>query len=108
MRSEMSHLNPIAYIESYALEHNNCSFVVSFNEGDSYECVYDNGEYVDNEEPPDSPCYEEWYEIDLFVKRVIKSGPNKDPRYDYVIISERHMPSQVRCGSEVVFELERE
>lgn len=95
-------------IESYLYNHDwESTYEITFPEGDVYRCVWENGEYVDNDEELDSPEYEEWYELDFRVLEVVKEGPNKDPRYDYVMVSRKRMPSLVTCGGKVVYRAER-
>lgn len=94
-------------IEGYLCDHDwGSAYEITFPEGDVYRCVWENSEYVDNDEELDSPEYEEWYELDFRVLEVVKEGPNKDPRYDYVMVSRKRMPSLVTCGGEVVFRAE--
>jgi hypothetical protein len=98
----------IGKIERYALDYPDNLMTVSFPEGDSYECIWDNGEYIDNEEDPSSSTYEEWYELDFHVEKILKPGPNKDPRYEYISISEKHMPSSVTSNGAVLYESKKE
>lgn len=94
-------------IEGYLCDHDwGNTYEITFPEGDVYRCVWENSEYVGNDEELDSPEYEEWYELDFRVLEVVKEGPNKDPRYDYVMVSRKRMPSLVTCGGEVVFRAE--
>jgi hypothetical protein len=93
-------------IVDFALANLDVCYVVTFQEGDSYECQWVNGEYVDNEEEVGSSAYEEWYELDFAARRVIRPGQNKDPRYDYISISEKHMPRSVTCGDVVLYNAE--
>lgn len=94
-------------IETYLCGHDwESAYEITFPEGDVYRCVWENGEHVDNDEELGSSDYEEWYELEFRVLEVVKAGPNKDPRYDYVMVSRKRMPSLVRCGDEVVYRAE--
>lgn len=94
-------------IETYLCGHDwESAYEITFPEGDACRCVWENGEYVDNDEELGSPEYEEWYELEFRVLEVVKAGPNKDPRYDYVMVSRRHMPSLMKRGDEVVYRAE--
>ena len=100
----------ICDIENYCLSHRGTPLTVSFAEGDSYLCLYDNGEWEDNgewnpgEDTRSLPGFEEWYVLDFYVREVLVPGPNKDPRYKYLIISRRHMPCSVKAGDTVLYE----
>ena len=100
----------IGEIESYCLENNNPLLTVAFAEGDSYLCVYDNGEWIDNgewnpgEDTRNLPGFEEWYTLDLRVEKTLVPGPNKNPHYDYIVISCNHMPSSITAGNKVLYE----
>lgn len=100
----------IGRIETYCLDNGLPLLTVSFLEGDSYRCTYDNGEWEDNgewnpgEDTPHLPGYEEWYVIDLHVEEVLAPGPNKDPRYEWIMISRKHMPCRVTTGDTVLYE----
>ena len=93
----------VGVLERHALDHPGSVYEIRFAEGDAYLCRWANGEYCDNDEAMDSPKYEEWYELDYEVKTILKKGPNKDPKYDFIQISRKHMPSEVLCGDEVVY-----
>ncbi len=93
----------IGAIEHHCLNHNGAVYELAFPEGDTYRCKFDNGEYEDNEEEVGSPSYEEWYVLDFKVVEIVKDGPNKDPRFEYVTVSRKHMPSLVECCGEVVY-----
>jgi hypothetical protein len=108
MSSSNSNFQTMSDIVNYALENSKTRFVITYNEGDSYECIWDNSEYVDNEEDPSSSTYEEWYELDFRVEKILKPGPNKDPRYEYISISEKHMPSSVTSNGTVLYESKSE
>ncbi len=101
MRKEEDAL--IGMLERHALDHPGVLYELHFPEGDAYLCRWFNGEYCDNEEEPDSATYDEWYELDYEVERVLEDGPNKNPQYRFVQISRKHMPSKVLCNDEVVF-----
>lgn len=58
----------------------------------------------DNEEDPDSPECEEWYALDFKIVEIVKDGPNRDPRFEYIVLSRKHMPSAVTCDGEVVYQ----
>lgn len=103
-RTSMSD-DAMANIENYALDHNDSKLILEFPEGDSYKCVYCSGEYDDNDEEPSSPTYKEWYEIYFEVLETIAPGPNKDPEYDFISISEKHMPSKISCGDVVLYDV---
>ena len=100
----------IGEIERFSLANESTPLTVTFNEGDSYVCYCDTGEWEDNgewnprEDTRNLPGYEEWYEIGLLVKKVIVSGPNKDPRFSYIDISRKHMPCRVTAGDVVLYE----
>lgn len=88
----------------YAGNHTASTYEITFPDGDSYRCRYSTDDYEDNDEEPGSPNYEEWYVVDFKVIKVIREGPNKDPRFDYITISRRRMPSLVTCDGEVVYQ----
>lgn len=100
----------IIWIEKYSLKHEDDMLSVTFREGDSYLCYCDNGEWEDNgewnpgEDTRNLPGFEEWYELDLHVEEVLVPGPNKDPRFEYIIISRKHMPIRVAAGDTVLYE----
>ena len=93
----------VGALERHALDHPGALYEIHFAEGDTYLCRWVNGEYCDNDEDVDSSTYDEWYELDYEVKKTLKNGPNKDPRYDFIQVSRKHMPSLVMCGKEIVF-----
>lgn len=93
----------IKSIGIYASKHIASTYEISFSEGDSYRCRYSTDDYEDNDEDIDSPEYEEWYAIDFKVLETIQDGPNKDPRFEYITISRKRMPSLVTCEGEVVY-----
>lgn len=39
-----------------------------------------------------------------WVAMIISYGPNRDPRFEYVIISRKHMPVRVTVGDTVLYE----
>lgn len=92
----------VGLLERHALDNPGTIYTLSFAEGDEYECEWENGEYVDNDEETDSPEYEEWYELDFKVLEVRKAGPNKDPRYNFIQVSRKHMPARVVAGDGAV------
>lgn len=98
----------LAKVENYSLDHLGTEFTITFPQGDIYECRYDNGEWVDNDEDPNSSSYKEWYEMDFHVIRVIQSGPNKEPEFDYITVSEKNMPSEIRYGEIIFYDDSRE
>jgi hypothetical protein len=104
MATTRSNFEVICGVVDYALKNGNVLFTITYKEGDSYECVWSNGEYVDNEEEIGSPGYEEWYEIDFHVRKILKQGPNKDPRFEYIFVSEKHMPASIVCGDKVFYQ----
>lgn len=79
------------------------TYEVAFPEGDLYRCRFENGEYDDNDEELDSPAYKEWYVVDFEVLEILKDGPSKDPRFNFITISCKHMPSLVTCEGEVIY-----
>jgi len=91
-------------IANYCARDLESTYQVIFPEGDLYRCRFENGEYVDNDEELDSPAYEEWYVVDFEVIETVRDGPNRDPRYGFVTISHRRMPSLVTCDGEVVYQ----
>ena len=96
----------IKSIGIYASRHIASAYEISFAEGDTYRCRYSTDDYEDNDEELDSPEYEEWYAIDFKVIEIVHAGPNKDPRFDFITISRKRMPSLVRCDDEVVYHAE--
>lgn len=100
----------IIRIENYSLEHETNALTVSFREGDSYLCYCDDGYWEDNgewnpgEDTRNLPGYEEWYELSFHVERTLIPGPNKDPRYEWIEISRKHMPVRVTAGDTVLYE----
>ena len=96
----------IRSIGIYASRHVASAYEISFEEGDSYRCRYSTDDYEDNDEELDSPGYEEWYAIDFKVVETVHAGPNKDPRFEYITISRKRMPSLVACDGEIVFQME--
>lgn len=94
----------IKSIGIYASKHVPSEFEISFTEGDSYRCRYSTDDYEDNGEEVDSAEYEEWYAIDFKVFEIVHAGPNKDPRFEYITISRKRMPSLVTCEGEVVYQ----
>ena len=106
MTNEFDHDEVAARLERHALDHRGADYEITFPEGDAYLCRWDNGEYVDNGEDLESPAYEEWYELDYKVLEVMKEGPNKDPRFEYVNVSCKRLPSLVTCDGEIVYRAE--
>lgn len=100
----------IGEIENFSLANESAPLVVTFAEGDSYVCHCDNGEWEDNGEwnPGEDTCnlpgFEEWYVLDLHVEKILVPGPNKDPRYEWIMISRKHMPCRVTTGDTVLYE----
>lgn len=100
----------IIRILNYSLEHEDVSLTVTFREGDSYLCYCDNGEWEDNgewnpgEDTRNLPGYEEWYKLSFHVEQILTPGPNKDPRYEWIFASRRHMPVRVTAGGTVLYE----
>ena len=100
----------IIRIVNHSLEHEDDVLTVTFLEGDSYLCYFENGEWEDNgewnpgEDTRNLPGYEEWYEVALRVKAIVTPGPNKDPRFEYIVISRKHMPVRVTAGDTVLYE----
>ena len=93
----------MASIENYSLDHLGAELTITFPQGDIYKCRYANGEWIDNDEDPGTSSYEEWYEIDFRVIQVLQSGPNKNPEFDYITISEKHMPSEIKCDETILY-----
>ena len=106
MTGETMNEEIIKGIANICARHLKASYEVAFPEGDIYRCCFENGEYDDNDEDLDSPDYEEWYIVDFEVLENLAEGPNKDPRYDFITISCKRMPSLVTCEGEIVFQLE--
>ncbi len=94
----------IKSIGIYASRHVASTYEISFTEGDSYRCRYSTDDYEDNDEEIGSPEYEEWYAIDFKVIEIVREGPNKDPRFEYITISRKRMPQLVTCDGEVVYQ----
>lgn len=100
----------IGAIESFSLDNKFPLLRLEFAEGDAYVCTYDNGEWEDNgewnpgEDTRNLPGFEEWYELDLHVEEVLVPGPNRDPRFEYIIISRKHMPVRVTADDTVLYE----
>ncbi len=100
----------IGEIERFSLANESTPLVVTFCEGDAYVCLCDNGEWEDNgewnpcEDTRNLPGYEEWYELDLHVEKTLVPGPNKDPRYEWILISRKHMPCRVSAGDLILYE----
>lgn len=86
----------------YARKHDSSTYEIAFPEGGVYRCRFSTDDYEDNEEDPDSPEYEEWYALDFKIVEIVKDGPNRDPRFEYIVLSRKHMPSAVTCDGEVV------
>lgn len=82
------------------------TYELTFPEGGLYRCRFENSEYDDNDEELDSPDYEEWYVVDFEVLEILRDGPGKDPRFDFITISRKHMPSLVTCEGETVYRAE--
>ena len=106
MSDTVEYENAIKDIANYAARHVASTYEVTFPEGDCYRCRFSNSEYDDNGEELDSPEYEEWYVVDFKVAEIMEEGPNKDPRYEYITISRKRMPSLVKCDDEVVYQTE--
>ena len=86
----------------YACKHDSSTYEIAFPEGGVYRCRFSTDDYEDNEEDPDSPEYEEWYALDFKIVEIVKDGPNRDPRFEYIVLSRKHMPSAVTRDGEVV------
>lgn len=96
----------IGTLERYALDHPGTRYIISFAEGDVYVCSWENGEYVDNDAEMGTSEWEEWYELDYRVLEEPKPGPNKDPLYRFIQVSEKHMPTSVRTvDGHILFDL---
>lgn len=91
-------------IEAYILEHINDDIVIEFPEGDSYRCQFDTNDWECDVEKPEADNCEEWFALIFRVKASIVPGPNKDPRFDYITVSEKRMPSKVASGETVLYE----
>lgn len=94
----------VGAIGAYACKHDSSTYEIAFPEGDEYRCRFSTDDYEDNEEEPDSPEYEEWYALDFRIVEIVKDGPNRDPRFEYIVLSRKHMPSAVTCDGEVVYQ----
>lgn len=92
-----------AFLERHAIDHPDAEYKIVFPEGDSYLCRWSNGEYVDNGAPQGSSLYEEWYELDYAVLRTIVAGSNKDPRFEFLCVSGKNLPSAVFCGNDLIY-----
>lgn len=93
-------------IERYALENPEAIFTVVFPEGDSYECMFETSDWDSNDEDPGSQDYDEWFALLFNVAKVLVEGPNNDPAYMCLDVSEKHMPSKVYSGETALFEQE--
>lgn len=94
----------VGAIGVYACKHGSSTYEIAFPEGDVYCCRFSTDDCKDNEEDPDSPEYEEWYALDFKIVEIVKDGPNRDPRFEYIVLSRKHMPSAVTCDGEVVYQ----
>ena len=94
----------IGNIENYSIKQKCPPLTVSFAEGDTYLCTYETGEWNPGEDTRNLPGFEEWYILYLNVESIITPGPNKDPRYDCIIISCKHMPCLVKAGDEILYQ----
>lgn len=106
MGSEVKSEEIITNIANYCARHLKSSYEAAFPEGDLYRCRFENSEYDDNDEELDSPEYEEWYIVDFEVLETLREGPNKNPRFGFITISRKRMPSLVTCEGEVVYKAE--
>ena len=106
MSSDTENEKIITNIANYCARHLKASYEVAFPEGDLYRCRFENSEYDDNGKELNSPEYEEWYIVDFEVLETLREGPNKDPRFGFITISRRRMPSLVACEGEVVYKAE--
>ena len=77
MKSEIENEKAIETIANHAAKHLKSEYMLTFLEGYSYRCRFDNSEFCDNGEELGSPGFEEWYEIDFRVIETLKEGPNK-------------------------------
>lgn len=94
-------------IENYLIDHESDSIVVQFAEGDSYLCEFDTDDWEDEDMEPSSSHYDEWLVLVFKVDEVIKGGSNKDPRFEYITVSEKHMPSEIKCGEAILYDSDR-
>lgn len=94
----------VGAIGVYACKHDSSTYEIAFPEGDVCCCRFSTDDCKDNEEDPDSPEYEEWYALDFKIVEIVKDGPNRDPRFEYIVLSRKHMPSAVTCDGEVVYQ----
>ncbi len=108
IRHEMD--DAIGAIENFSLDNKFPLLRLEFAEGDAYLGRYDNGEWEDNGDwdlgpaAYEAPGYEEWYVLDIHIEKVVVPGPNKDPRYEWIEISRKHMPVRVTAGDTVLYE----
>lgn len=93
----------VGAIGVYVCRHGSSTYEIAFPEGDAYRCRFSTDDYEDNEEELNSPEYEEWYALDFKIIEVEKDGPNRDPRFEYIVLSRKHMPSVIICDGEVVY-----
>lgn len=91
-------------VENFLIDHEADPVIIRFAEGDAYLCEFETDDWEDYDMEPTSPDYDEWLVLVLKVEKIIEAGPNKDPRYDFVSISEKHMPSEIICGNTVLYE----
>ena len=92
----------VSALEMHALNNPDSNYEITFPQGDSYICRWENGEYSDNGEEVGTSEYDEWYELDYRVLKILKDGPNKNPSYDYIQVSKKHIPSLVTCNDEII------
>ena len=79
----------VGAIGVYACKHDSSTYEIAFPEGDVYCCRFSTDDCKDNEEDPDSPEYEEWYALDFKIVEIVKDGPNRDPRFEYIVLSRK-------------------
>ena len=104
MGTEAANDEIIKNVANYCARNRKASYEVTFPEGDCYRCRFENSEYTVNDEDLNSPEYEEWYSVDFEVLEILVEGPNKDPRFDFITISYKRMPSLVTCEGEIVYQ----
>lgn len=94
-------------MENYLIDHESDPIFVRFAEGDSYLCEFDTDDWEDGDVELSSPHYDEWLVLVFKVDKIIKDGPNKDPRFEYITVSEKHMPSEIKCGATILYDSDK-
>lgn len=94
---------------AYACLAPRAAYRIVFAEGDRYESDEafegedDNGEEFDIGEEG----YGDWPEMYYHVSSILDDGPNHNPKYQYLAISRRHMPSEVTSDGRLLYSAEK-